>query len=89
MVSAIAVGFALFMVGIGILGMLVAGIKALSQGKQDLKKIVMMAVPFVVFGISFTVIGQPVEAGVITMLFLMAAMLVLIAFTGLRGILKF
>jgi hypothetical protein len=89
MVSAIAVGFALFLVGLGILGMLVAGIKALSHGKTDLKKIIMMAVPFVVFGISYAVIGQPVEAGVITMLFLMAAMLVLIAFTGLRGILKF
>ena len=89
MVSAIAVGFGLLLVGLAILGMIWAGIKAVTQGKQDTKKIVMMAVPFVVFGLSFVIAGEAVEAGVITMLFLMGAMLLLIAFTGIRGILKF
>ena len=89
MVSAIGVGFALFLVGACVLGILVAGIKALTNGKQDTKKLVMMSVPFVVFGIAFGVTGGAVEAGVVTMLTLMAGMIVLIAFTGLRGTFKF
>ena len=89
MVSAIGVGFALVLVGGCILGILFAGIKALVSGKQDTKKLVMMSAPFVIFGIAFGVTGGAVEAGVSTMLILMAFMLFLIAFTGLRGTFKF
>lgn len=89
MVSAIGVGFALVLVGACIVGILVAGIKALMNGKQDTKKIIMMSIPFVVFGVAFGVTGEAVEAGVVTMLTLMAGMIVLIAFTGLRGTFKF
>jgi len=85
MVSAIGVGLGLLLVTVAVLAILVAGIKSLSQGKQDTKKIVMMAVPFAVFGISYAVLGGAVDAGVLTMLFLMVVMLLLIAFTGLRG----
>lgn len=88
MIATIGLGLGLALIGLGVLGMLYSGIQSLIKGKQDFKKIGTMIVPFAVFGISYGVFGDITEAGVATMIFMMAAMLLLIFLTGLRGTLN-
>lgn len=85
----IAVAGALGLIGLGVLAMLISGVKSLSQGKQDIKRIGMMALPFVIFGISYAVLSDFAKAGVLTAGVMMGAMLLFIALTGLRGTFKF
>lgn len=86
---AISVGIGLGLIILGVLAIIFAGIRSLMQGKQDYRKIAMMAVPFVVFGISYAVLGEVAKAAVMTAGILMAFMIGSIAFTGLRGTFKF
>jgi hypothetical protein len=88
MIVNIALGLGLGLVGLGVLGMLVSGIRSVMKGKQDVKKIVTMLVPFVVFGVAYGIAGSVTEAAIGTMLFMMAAMVLLIALTGMRGTLN-
>lgn len=88
MIVSIAIGLGLGLIGLGIIGMLVSGVQSMMKGKQDIKKIVTMVVPFVVFGIAFAIAGSVTEAAIGTMLFMMAAMVLLIVATGLRGTLN-
>lgn len=85
----ISVGLGIGLIVLGVLGMIVSGIKSLINGKQDYKRIGMMMVPFVVFGITYGVFGEVPKAGVFTALFMLGAMVVTIALTGLRGTFKF
>lgn len=85
MIVSIALGLGLGLIGLGILGMLISGIQSMIKGKQDIKKIITMIVPFVVFGVAYGIAGTITEAAMGTMLFMMAAMLLLIFLTGLRG----
>lgn len=85
---ALSVGLGLALMGLGIIAMIVAGIRSLTQGKQDFKRIGMMAVPFVIFGITYGVLGAVAKAAVLTALILMGLMVVTIALTGLRGTFK-
>lgn len=84
MVVQIALGFGILLVVLGIIGMLVNGIKSVMQGKQDAKKIITILVPFVVYGIAYAITQGFVKAGIATMLFMIAIMFVLMALTGLR-----
>ena len=84
----IAVIGAFGLIGLGILSMIVSGIKSLAQGKQDVKRIVIMAVPFAVFGISYAVLGDVTKAGVMTTLAMMGVMVLSVVVTGLRGTFK-
>lgn len=85
MIVSIALGVGLGLIGLGVLGMLVSGIQSIMKGKQDVKKIITMIVPFIVFGVAYAIAGTVTEAAIGTMLFMMAAMLLLIFATGLRG----
>lgn len=85
----ISVALAIGLMALGVLAMLISGIKGLSQGKQDIKRIGIMSVPFVVFGISFLALDDVSKAGVMTAGVLMAGMVLSIALTGLRGTFKF
>ncbi len=85
MIVSIAIGLGLGLIGLGILGMLISGIQSMMKGKQDVKKIVTMIVPFLVFGVAYAIAGTVTEAAIGTMLFMMAAMVLLIMATGLRG----
>jgi hypothetical protein len=87
--AAISVGLAGLLIALGLVTMIVAGIRSLTLGKQDFKKIGMMAVPFVIFGITFAVSGKYATAGVATAGIMMAFMVLTIVFTGLRGTFKF
>ncbi|WP_020402371.1 hypothetical protein [Gracilimonas tropica] len=86
---AISVGLAFGLLGLGLLFMVFAGVRSLTLGKQDFKKIGMMAIPFVVFGISFAVFGEYAKAGMMTATVMMATMVLAIVLTGLRGTFKF
>lgn len=86
----IAVIGAFALIGLGILSMIISAFKSLAQGKQDVKRIALMAVPFVVFGISYFALGSDVtKAGVMTTLAMVGIMIVSIVITGLRGTFKF
>lgn len=85
MIVSIALGLGLGLIGLGLLGMLISGIQSIMKGKQDFKKIITMIVPFIVFGVAYGIAGTVTEAAIGTMLFMMAAMLLLIFATGLRG----
>lgn len=85
----IAVSLAMGLIVLGIIAMIGSGIKSLSQGKQDVNRIVIMAVPFIIFGISYAVLQDVSKAGVLTTMCMMVIMVVSVAFTGLRGTFKF
>ncbi len=85
----IAVIGAFGLIGLGILSMIISGIKSLAQGKQEIKRIVIMAVPFVIFGISYAVLGDVAKAGVLTTMSMMGIMVISVVVTGLRGTFKF
>lgn len=93
MIVQIAVIGAFALIGLGILTMIISGVKSATQGKQDPKRILIMAVPFIVFGISyFAVQGTDdpfATAGVLTMGIMLGIMVVGVLFTGLRGTFKF
>ncbi|HET8865711.1 MAG TPA: hypothetical protein VFM80_08420 [Gracilimonas sp.] len=84
----ISVGLAIGLIVLSILGILGAGIKSVMNGKQDYRRIGMMAVPFVVFGISYAVLGDIPQAGVFTSVFMLGAMALTILLTGMRGTFK-
>lgn len=93
MIVNIAVIGAFGLIGLGILATIVSGIKSMSQGKQDIKRIAIMAVPVVIFVISYFVFaGSEIpyaKAGVMTTAIMMGIMVVSVVFTGLRGTFKF
>ncbi len=93
MIVQIAVIGAFGLIGLGIITTIISGIKSLSQGKQDLKRIGIMAVPFIIFGISYLVFQGAelayAKAGVMTSVVMMGIMVVSVVFTGLRGTFKF
>lgn len=85
----IAVFGAIGLIVFGVLAMAGSGIKSLSQGKQDVKRIAIMAVPFIIFGITYAILRDIPEAGVLTTIAMMVIMVVSVLFTGLRGTFKF
>ncbi len=86
----IAVGLAgLLMVG-GIVAMIISGIRAVSQGKQDFKRIGLMMIPVIVFAVTFFAMDQDfAKAGVMTTAVMMGGMALGIVFTGLKGTFRF
>ncbi|MGF1669719.1 MAG: hypothetical protein ACFCU6_04660 [Balneolaceae bacterium] len=89
MIQTIAIGLALGLMAIGVVGMIFGGVRNVTSGKSEIKKVSMMAVPFVVFAISYAITGAFDRAGVATMIVMMAIMIVSIALTGMRGTFKF
>jgi|AntRauTorcE11898_2_1112593.scaffolds.fasta_scaffold06962_3 hypothetical protein len=71
-------------ISIVILGLF--GLKNLFSGKHDLKKILSIATPFAIFGISFGVMGTAADAGIFTMIVMISLMAVLIVLSGLKSI---
>lgn len=88
-ISLIAISLTLLMIGVGVLAILAGGIRNINLGKSDFKKVGAFGVPFVVFGISYAILGTMNEAGIATMLFMMGVMILMIVTTGLRGTFKF
>ncbi|MEQ9089779.1 MAG: hypothetical protein RIE52_01745 [Balneola sp.] len=89
-IAGLSVGFAGIMIVVGILAMIFSGIRSLTQGKQDFKRIALMLVPVVVFAITYYALGQDfAKAGVMTAGVMMGGMILTIFLTGLRGTFKF
>jgi diacylglycerol kinase len=89
MINSIAVGFALGLIGIGVIGMAVSGIRNVINGNSDFKKVAIMIVPVIIFAVFYGLLGTFNEAGVATMIVMMALMAVGIVVTGTRGTFKF
>tara|TARA_R110002096_G_scaffold329006_1_gene522983 strand:- start:18806 stop:19075 length:270 start_codon:yes stop_codon:yes gene_type:complete len=89
MIVQIAVIGAAALIGLGVVSMIISAIKSMAQGKQDFKRIAIMAVPFVAFGVSYLVLENIVEAAVMSAAFMMASMALAILLSGLRGTFKF
>ena len=87
--NAIVIGLVLALIAIAVVLVLVSGAKNIANGKSDFKKIGVLSVPFVIFAISLLVTGGADVAGVVTMVAMMLFMVLLIAFTGLKGTFKF
>lgn len=88
MINSLAIGLALGLIGIGIVAIAIAGIRNIANGKSELKKVSVMLVPVVIFGISYAALGTLNQAGVATMIFMLGAMALGIVFTGTRGTFK-
>ena len=89
MIDNLAVGLALALIGIGVLGMLVSGARAIIDGRSELKKVSIMALPVIVFVISYFTMGTFDQAGIATLVLMMGLMVISIVLTGTRGTFKF
>lgn len=89
-IVSISVGLAGLLIVVGILAMIISGIKGLAQGKQDFKRIGLMIVPFLAFTIAYFAMDQDlVKAAVMTLAIMMGSMALGIVVTGLKGTFKF
>lgn len=84
-IVAISVGLAFGLVLIGVLLMAFSAVKSLMNGKQDGRKMIVTAFPFVIFAISYPILDSFAKAGIMTAAILLGVMLLAIVFTGLRG----
>lgn len=89
MYSAIGIGLAMGLIVIGMIAMVVSGIRSVKSGKQDLKKIISFVIPFAVFGVSYAIAGNASDAGIATMLFMLAVMALAMLATGFRSTFSF
>lgn len=89
MINNLAIGLALGLIIIGVIAIFISGIKNVINGKSEFKRIAVMGVPVVVFGLSFALLGTFNQAGVATMIFMIALMLLSIAVSGTRGTFNF
>jgi hypothetical protein len=87
--SIIGLSIAGGLLAIGVLAILVSGIRGMIVGKQDYKKIGMFLLPFLVYAIAYLLTEDYAEAGIATMLFMMALMALTILATGFRTTFNF
>lgn len=88
MVEVIFLGLGIGLIVIGVIAILVAGVRNVTLGKSSPKKVIVMVVPVVVFVVAYLATGSLNEGGIATMMIMMGAMILAIAFTGLKGTLK-
>src|SRR5699024_10409629 len=73
---------------LGVLGILISGIRSIIQGKQDLRKSITMIIPFVVFAITYGIYSDIAKAGISTMVIMMGVMVLGTVLSRLRGALN-
>ncbi len=88
MVEVIFLGLGLGLLIIGVIAIFAAGIRNVTLGKSSVKRVLVMVIPFVIFGIAYATTGSVNEGGIVTMMIMMGAMILAIAFTGLKGTFK-
>jgi hypothetical protein len=89
MIDSLAVGLAMGLIGIGVVGIIISGIRNIINGKSEFKRITVMLVPVAIFIISYFTLGSFEQAGVATMVFMIIFMVISILVTGTRGTFKF
>lgn len=85
-ISTIALGGTGVILVISILVLSFFGLRSVFTGKHELRKILALALPFVIFGISYGVIGTLADAAIFTMFVMIALMGLFILVSGLRSI---
>ena len=85
MYSIIGLSIAGGLLAIGIVAILISGTRGLIVGKSDLKKIGMFLIPFIAFAVAYLLTNDFAEAGIATMLFMMALMALSIVFSGTKS----
>jgi len=84
MVESIAIGLGMGVIVIGAILALAFGVRSVTWGKSDLKRVLAMGVPFVIFGIAYAITGTIDRAGMITFLTMMGLMAVGIIISSAR-----
>lgn len=84
--STIGVIIALIMSVLSVGGMAVFGAKNLFTGKHELRKIVVLVIPFLAFGIAYFVTGSADEAAMITTIIMIGFMALLVTFSALKSV---
>ena len=88
-ITVIAIGSTLGLIGLAILVSIFAGIKSVLNGKVDIKMMITLLIPFIVFGISYGTIGTLGDAGIATMMVMIGLMAVVTLISGLKSTLNF
>lgn len=84
-IQTIALGAAVTVVAIGVLGMIGFGIKNLIIGKHELTKVLAYVVPALIFVIAYATSGSFTDAGLMTMLISMGVLAILIVLSGIKS----
>lgn len=84
-IQSLALGAAVIIVVIGILGMVGFGVKNLVTGKHDLSKVLAYIVPAVIFVVAYLTSGSFTDAGLWTMVISMGLLAVLIVLSGIKS----
>ena len=89
MVETIALGLGMGVIVIGAVLALIFGIRNITYGKSDLKRVIAMGVPFVIFGIAYAIAGTIDRAGMITLITMMSLMILGIVISSVRRTFNF
>ncbi len=89
MVDTLAVGLVMALIAIGVVGIVISGIRNIMNGKSEFKRIAVMVVPVIIFAATYGLSGSFDQAGVATMVVMIGLMVVSIFVTGTRGTFKF
>ncbi len=84
MVETIAIGLGLGLIVIGVLLALAAGIRNVSQGRANIKKVSVMIVPLIIFGISYAIMGGVDTAAMLTLVVMMSLMALAIVISSTK-----
>lgn len=84
MIESIAIGLGMGIIVIAAILALIFGIRNITYGKSDLKRVLAMGVPFVIFGIAYAITGAIDQSGMITLLTLMGLMVLGIVISSAR-----
>lgn len=84
MIESISIGLGMGIIVIAAILALIFGVRNITYGKSDLKRVVAMGVPFVIFGIAYAITGAIDQSGMITLLTLMSLMVLGIVISSAR-----
>lgn len=85
MADSIGLGIAMAMIGIGALGIVISGIRAVLNGKSDFRRLAITTFPILVFIVTFLVVGDAAQAGITTLAVMLFLMVFSIFISGTRG----
>lgn len=89
MADSIGIGIAIALVGIGVIGMILSGLRAVINGKSDLKRTAIMLIPILIFIITYFSMGDITRASMATLSVMIILMVLSIFISGTRGTLRF
>jgi len=92
-ITTIAIWISLILAGLGVLFIVLSGIRSIAQGKFRMSSLIGMVVPLVVFGIAYALsAGAPdpmASAAVLTCVILLFLGVVAVLIMGLKGVIGF